>query len=294
MSYVIGIDSGGTHITATAYRDNTEFATATAGPGNILLDPNQTTTNLIKVIDNLAQKLAPDTCNSILVGIAGLESAQNPEPYLAKIRQHFQNLTVNITFISDAKLALINGLEGKDGFLAIAGTGSIVYGKQANKYLRAGGWGYLLDDIGSAYRISQEAVSTALEKMDKGEQSSLVPAILDFFKEDSLKDVVSKYYTLTRTEIAGFSLKIAQIADQGSQEAINVLTHQADLLANEIINLINRYPQKDISLNLALSGSVLINNSIIQEKINSIVKSAYPTINITISTRNNTAAVNYI
>lgn len=294
MSYVIGIDSGGTHITATAYRYNTKFATATAGPGNILLDPNQTTTNLIKVIDNLAQKLAPDTCNSILVGIAGLESAQNPEPYLAKIRQHFQNLTVNITFISDAKLALINGLEGKDGFLAIAGTGSIVYGKQANKYLRAGGWGYLLDDIGSAYRISQEAVSTALEKMDKGEQSSLVPAILDFFKEDSLKDVVSKYYTLTRTEIAGFSLKIAQIADQGSQEAINVLTHQADLLANEIINLINRYPQKDISLNLALSGSVLINNSIIQEKINSIVKSAYPTINITISTRNNTAAVNYI
>lgn len=294
MSYVIGIDSGGTHITATAYRDNTKFATATAGPGNILLDPNQTTTNLIKVIDNLAQKLAPDTCNSILVGIAGLESAQNPEPYLAKIRQHFQNLTVNITFISDAKLALINGLEGKDGFLAIAGTGSIVYGKQANKYLRAGGWGYLLDDIGSAYRISQEAVSTALEKMDKGEQSSLVPAILDFFKEDSLKDVVSKYYTLTRTEIAGFSLKIAQIADQGNQEAINVLTHQADLLANEIINLINRYPQKDISLNLALSGSVLINNSIIQEKINSIVKSAYPTINITISTRNNTAAVNYI
>ena len=32
--------------------------------------------------------------------------------------------------------------------------------------------GYLLDDIGSGYRISQEAVATALEKMDRGENYS--------------------------------------------------------------------------------------------------------------------------
>lgn len=294
MSYVIGIDSGGTHITATAYKDNIEIATATAGPGNIFLDPQQTIKNLIKVITEISEKLSSNTCTLILIGIAGLESGDNPQPYLDKVKDYFKSLTENIIFTSDAKLALINGLEGKDGFLAIAGTGSIVYGRQKNKYLRAGGWGYLLDDIGSGYRISQEAVATALEKMDRGENSSLIPAILEYFKADNLKNVVSQYYKLNRTEIAAFSLKLAQEADRQNDEAIMILQHQADLLADEIIHLIERYSQESISLNLALSGSVLVNNLIIQKEIISKVKHAYPTIKIMVSDRSNTAAVNYI
>lgn len=294
MSYVIGIDSGGTHITATAYKNNLELITTTAGPGNIFLNPSQTIENLTKVINNISKKLSSEKCERILIGIAGLESADNPQPYLDKIKDYFNSLTKNIIFISDAKLALVNGLEGKDGFLAIAGTGSIVYGKQQNKFLRAGGWGYLLDDIGSGYRISQEAVTTALEKMDRGENSSLTSAILEYFKADNLKNVVSKYYKLNRTEIAAFSLKIAQAANQKNSEAIEVLQHQASLLADEIIHLIKRYPQEEVSLNLALSGSVLVNNQIIQKEIEAIVKQTYPTINITITKRSNTAAVNYI
>ena len=42
MNYRIGIDSGGTHITAIAYRENNIVAQATAGPGNIFLNPQQT------------------------------------------------------------------------------------------------------------------------------------------------------------------------------------------------------------------------------------------------------------
>ncbi len=48
-----------------------------------------------------------------------------------------------------------------------------------------------------------------------------------------------------------------------------ILQHQADLLADEIIHLIKRYSQESISLNLALSGSVLVNNLIIQKEISS-------------------------
>lgn len=73
-----------------------------------------------------------------------------------------------------------------------------------------------------------------------------------------------------------------------------ILQHQADLLADEIIHLIERYPQESISLNLALSGSVLVNNLIIQKEIASKVKHVYPTIKIMVSDRSNTAAVNYI
>ena len=130
--------------------------------------------------------------------------------------------------------------------------------------------------------------------MDRGENSSLTPAILEYFKADNLKNVVSQYYKLNRTEIAAFSLKLAQEADRQNDEAIMILQHQADLLADEIIHLIERYSQESISLNLALSGSVLVNNLIIQKEITSKVKHAYPTIKIMVSDRSNTAAVNYI
>ena len=61
--------------------------------------------------------------------------------------------------------------------------------------------------------------------------------------------MVSRYYTLSRPEIAAFSLKISHVAEQGNKEAINILIHQATLLANEIIYLIKRYPQNNISIN---------------------------------------------
>lgn len=57
MSYAIGVDSGGTHITATAYKNHFPIASTTNGPGNILIDPNQTTKNLIEAIGNLVKKI---------------------------------------------------------------------------------------------------------------------------------------------------------------------------------------------------------------------------------------------
>lgn len=294
MSYKIGIDSGGTHITATAYKNKKEIVTFTTGPGNIFLNPTQTVSNLIKVIREIVTSFPNDSCDLILIGIAGLESAANPAPYLEQIQNAVKNFTQNIIFVSDAKLALINCLKGKDGFLAIAGTGSIVYGKQANKYLRAGGWGFLLDDVGSGYKIAQEAVTIALQHMDSGEYSSLTPLILKYFEKDNLKEVVSKYYQLNRTEIAAFSKKIADAAEKGNSEAISIIKHQGILLGNQIICLISRFSMNNISLTLALSGSVLVNNKIIQQEIINKVKSKYPSIDIIISDQSNTAAVNYM
>lgn len=293
MTYKIGIDSGGTHIVATAYENGKPLYSATAGPGNILLDPEETITNLRTVIHDIKNHLEGKKCELILCGIAGLESAPDPETYLHALQSNIVNVTKNVFFMSDAKLALLNALEGEDGFLVIAGTGSIVYSKQHNEYLRAGGWGYLLDDVGSGYRIAQEAVTHALEMLDRGKESSLNPAILDFFGEKSLPTVVSKYYQLTRPEIGNFAKKVDQLAECGDAEAIEILNHQASVLTEEIIALIKQQDEAKISYNLALSGAVLLNNKIMQSYIISHIQELYPEMKIVITNRNNNAAVNY-
>ncbi|WP_297818814.1 BadF/BadG/BcrA/BcrD ATPase family protein [uncultured Lactobacillus sp.] len=292
MAYRIGIDSGGTHVVASLYDENKHLiASSTKGSGNILLNPEQTVKNILASIENVLPNKEIN-CSLILAGIAGLETISDPQPYLDKITTSLKNICNNVHFISDAKLALISNLKGQDGFLAIAGTGSIVYGKQNNRYLRSGGWGYLLGDYASGYRISQEALSSALIVYDEGEKFSFTQEIFDFFKVASYEELVAKYYKLTRPEIAKFATVVDKLAISGNIDAVLILKHQASLLAHEITSLINRY-QDNITQNLALSGSVLKNSSIVQTEVISLVQRSYPEMKIIMSDENNNSAVNY-
>src|SRR5262249_45267660 len=46
-----------------------------------------------------------------------------------------------------------------DGISVIAGTGSIAYGEYAGRTVRAGGWGEIIGDEGSAYWIAREGMN---------------------------------------------------------------------------------------------------------------------------------------
>ena len=85
---------------------------------------------------------------------------------------------------------------------------------------------------------------------------------------------------------------VDKLAISGNIDAVLILKHQASLLAHEITSLINRY-QDNITQNLALSGSVLKNSSIVQTEVISLVQRSYPEMKIIMSDENNNSAVNY-
>lgn len=293
MTYRIGVDSGGTHVTAIAYGEKCiSLSKSVSGPGNIFINAEQAVRNITLAIKKAA--ISDQKCEKILVGIAGLESTQAPDKYLEEVKANVAAICTNISFISDAQLALLNGLKGRDGFLTIAGTGSIVYGKQKRKYLRAGGWGYLLDDIGSGYKITQEATTKFLQYYDSGKKCLYQDVIFEYFQVQSVRELISKYYLIDRSQIAGCSVKLAQAAKKGDEQVIAVFKHQGKLLAEEIIRLVHRYSTSKIEYQLALSGSVLVKNSIVQEELKKIVLKEFPQMKIYISKQNNSMAVNYI
>ena len=47
----------------------------------------------------------------------------------------------------------------EDGISVIAGTGSMAYGEYEGRSARAGGWGELIGDEGSAYWIAREGMN---------------------------------------------------------------------------------------------------------------------------------------
>ena len=140
MTYLIGVDCGGTHIVGQTWTTAPEHLvqSVTGGPGNVVLDYSAAVTNLTTVLDQLTAAIPASQIGLILIGIAGIETAGRADQVQKTITQRYH---ANTQVISDAKLALLNGLAGADGALVIAGTGSVVYGRQAGKFLRVGGWG---------------------------------------------------------------------------------------------------------------------------------------------------------
>ncbi|CAJ2233864.1 BadF/BadG/BcrA/BcrD ATPase family protein [Companilactobacillus paralimentarius] len=289
MEYVIGVDSGGTHIVAQALsQDGKIMEQSESGPGNILLNPEQTIKNLKDVIESLFLKQKRIDCKYILIGIAGIETTGNSSEISQLLTDYFK---VTTYVISDAKLALLNGLEGKDGTLIISGTGSVVYGRQNKEMLRYGGWGNLLGDTGSAYKIVSASMQLILKKHDLGFISSLEDILLNLLNASDVKEGVKNFYQLDRKQVASIAVTIAKAADKGNLDAITIIKEQAMALSKEALGLISRY-QKPYPSKIAFSGSVLLNNDLFQKTLLNNLLSWYPNLqSITVSTNNSRGAI---
>src|SRR6266581_557596 len=75
----------------------------------------------------------------------------------AALRRRLRALAPRVDVLSDAEAAWLGALDGRPGVVVLAGTGSIVVGRDARgRWARAGGLGPLLGDEGSAFWIGRE------------------------------------------------------------------------------------------------------------------------------------------
>jgi len=75
----------------------------------------------------------------------------------AALRRRLRPLADRVAVISDAEAALLGALAGGPGVLVLAGTGSIVLGRdRRGRLARAGGLGPLLGDEGSGFWLGRE------------------------------------------------------------------------------------------------------------------------------------------
>lgn len=289
MDYCIGVDSGGTHMIGRALSlDGQLLAQAEAGPGNIFLNEEETIQNLTNVLNELLGQMKKGHCQYVLLGIAGVETAGNSQVVAELLTQKFD---LPVYVISDAKLALLNGLKGEDGSLVIAGTGSVVYGRQEGTFLRFGGWGPLLGDTGSAYKIAENAMKHCLWMHDLGKTSTLTTSLLKKLGCQSLSEAVSVYNKCGRKEIASLAVIVGELGASGNLEAQEILTSEAHHLAKEVLGLIGQY-QQPAPKKIALAGSVLLKNKFYQKALIACLKKQEASIEIfPVSTNNANGAI---
>ena len=86
------------------------------------------------------------------------------------------------------------------------------------------------------------------------------------------------------------AVHVAQLADEGSDDAIKVIKKQAHLLARDIIIGLDRYEDPK-PMKIALTGSVLANNEMLRGLVEDEVKNKYPDAIFSISNGENARAV---
>ncbi|MRX10491.1 N-acetylglucosamine kinase [Pseudoduganella sp. FT25W] len=122
-----------------------------------------------------------------------------------------------------------------DGISVIAGTGSMAYGEFAGRRARAGGWGELFSDEGSAHWIARAGLALFSRMSDgrapRGPLHALVRERLALEEDLDLCEVVYGELKGERSKVAALSRLVAEAAGQGDAQAQAIIEAAAAELA---------------------------------------------------------------
>jgi len=152
-------------------------------------------------------------------------------------------------------------LAGADGINIVAGTGSIAYGEYGGRGARAGGWGELFSDEGSAYWLAREGLRIFSRMSDgRAPRGALYELVRRHFALQEDLDLCAAVYgksVAQRSQLAQLSRLVADAASTGDGAARALFVQGAAELA-EIVDAVRDRLQvpSDLQLPLSYSGGM--------------------------------------
>jgi N-acetylglucosamine kinase-like BadF-type ATPase len=135
----------------------------------------------------------------------------------------------------DAVIALSGALIGKPGVMVIAGTGSIALGRGLEGIVhRAGGWGYVFGDEGSAFDIVRQALRACLRAEEGwGDRTRLSDVLRLATGCSDMNAVLHMFYTpeWPRSRVAAIAAEVDACAAEGDPIATQLLAQAAQSLS---------------------------------------------------------------
>ena len=225
--FVAGIDGGGTH-TRLELRDgeNRFVCRKEFGPFNLNAIGEAAFRHLLRQVFEESGKM--EECAGLCVGGAGVSNPNVREILDQELeRAHFRG---SRKLCGDQEIALRGAME-EPGIVVIAGTGSICFGKNAQKQTaRSGGYGHLIDDGGSGYFLGREVLSLAVRQWDgRAPGREILDGVYRRLGKATPEAIVSFVYApqTDKAAIARFSSIALELAEQGNAAAIKILERGA-------------------------------------------------------------------
>jgi N-acetylglucosamine kinase-like BadF-type ATPase len=153
----LGVDAGGSATRAVVVRDGEILARFEEPPLNVLLQADSH--------ERLADLITASGAAAAGLGLAGLRGRTEA----AEMERRLRNATgVDVVVVDDTEATLVGAFGDGPGIVVVAGTGSNALGRSRDgRTARAGGYGFLLGDEGSAYWFASQALRAALRSHDR-------------------------------------------------------------------------------------------------------------------------------
>ncbi len=207
---------------------------------------------------------------------------------IVKDLQHSQLLSVtwalpatNILICHDALIALFGGSSRGVGIVVAAGTGSIVFGRNHRGITkRIGGWGYILGDEGSAYKIAVAGMQSALKSYDGREKAtSLVECFQKYLDLSSIEDLITVIYRQNWgvSEIANLAQIVDLVAALGDEVANQIIDDAVQELTKATSTVIETIFNPDSVLEIVTTGSVWKSRCKIHQRFAASIVDSFPT-----------------
>lgn len=172
--------------------------------------------------------LANARFHRICVGMSG-----GPDDKREIIQDLIQADSYDVT--TDAHIALYGALGGDPGAVVISGTGSIALSRDDSGHIRrAGGWGYVFGDEGSAFDIARLSLRASLAAEEEwGPSTTLRAALLAATQSDNANQLLHRWYAgeFTRAQTADWSRLAEESAAQEDVVAQSILESAGNRLA---------------------------------------------------------------
>jgi N-acetylglucosamine kinase-like BadF-type ATPase len=282
MAFFLAVDNGGTKSDYVLADETRHLARVRSGTlKRMRTDAASAAANLDSALSELTARtgVAMASITRTCIGTAG----ETVPLVTSWLREAFASrVSGELILLGDVEIALDAAFPGGPGVLVLAGTGSNVAGRISNGRLTStGGWGPALGDQGSGHRIGQQALRAIFLAQDEGRSTSLLDAVLDFWKLATLDDLVAFANQNPAPDFAALTALTLRCADAGDQIAASVLKQEGEDLAYLVRLLIRRMRSLDPASPLpalAFAGSIMGNVLPVRKSLIATVREEFPAI----------------
>jgi N-acetylglucosamine kinase-like BadF-type ATPase len=278
--FFLGFDGGGTKTECVLLDDAGRVAAETrAGPANPVRAGYDRAFASLREAARQALAVSgagPEEVAGVYAGLAGAGRKDVSKRIEEFLRAEFPNAAVQVT--TDAMVALEAATDGGPGMIVIAGTGSVVLGRNAKGDIaRAGGYGPWIGDEGSGLDIGRRAVAAVARARDEvGPPTRLSELVLSAAGAADWPELASRIAAEPLDLFPRLCPCVVEAAQDGDAVAREILEAAAGALAAQAASVVRRLALGSEEFTLAKSGGVHGHSEIFDGALDGVLRQAAP------------------
>ncbi|RZC18405.1 N-acetyl-D-glucosamine kinase, partial [Asbolus verrucosus] len=184
--------------------------------------------------------------DSLGLSLSGCEQEATNQELLNGLKENYPNLSKNYAVGSDTEGSIAT-FSNCGGVVCIAGTGSntLLINPNSTK-AQCGGWGNLLGDEGSAWKIAHRSIKYCFDDLDDFEKApfpttAVWNTVKEHFKIQTQADILDYFYAnFDKAFIAEVCKKVSELANKGDKLAQHVFEEAGMHLAKSIASVVKK------------------------------------------------------